>query len=66
VNKRKTTPSLRKTAKKAVTKIYDEWDNPEAVEKKIGYKLPLDYIAVIKEQNGARPVQYRFDIEGKT
>ncbi|WP_229736040.1 hypothetical protein, partial [Kroppenstedtia guangzhouensis] len=30
-NQRKISPSPRKTAKKAVTKIYDEWDNPKAL-----------------------------------
>jgi hypothetical protein len=38
----------------------------EAVEKLIRYRLPLDYISVFKEHNGARPVQYNFDTETKS
>ncbi|SFS82948.1 SMI1/KNR4 family protein [Marininema halotolerans] len=38
----------------------------EDMECRIGYELPLDYIDVIKENNGAIPIQDHFDIEDKS
>jgi cell wall assembly regulator SMI1 len=33
----------------------------EKTEKKIGFRLPLDFLAIVKEHDGGRPVQMYFD-----
>lgn len=38
----------------------------EDVERKIGFRFPLDFIEFVKEHNGGEPVQYKFDIGSKT